>query len=317
MGWFLTRNTKSSGRKTTKSKRAKTQRQPWDPKRTLAGLKLLGIFVLSVAMVAGWWRVQRSLVQYVGRSQANTITPQQVEMAHIPSWMNPQVHQDLQILAAHQISSSPLNVTSLQSAYLALSQNAWVQKVHQVQRISADHVRVIATYRQPAAFIEQGDHCYLIDTQGVRLPGVYQTQQASLLPLAVLRGVGSSPCMEGQQWQGHAVQAGLSLIAELSNEPYRRQVEAIDVSGRDSRGRIHLAILTGQGGVVRWGLPPGQEQSIEPSAATKRSWLTQLVRENGQIDAGGKMVDLYRAALFVHLPPEREIGQKDGYTLYQ
>lgn len=317
MGWFLTRNTKTTGRKTSKTKRSKVQRQPWDPKRTLAGLKFLGIFVLSVAMVAGWWRVQKSLVSYVGQSQASVITPQQVQMVNIPSWMNPQVHVNLQILAANQINSSPLDVKSLHSAYLALSQNAWVQKVQRVERVSSQEVRVSAIYRQPAAFIEQGEHCYLIDTQGVRLPGVYQTQQASLLPLTVLRGVGTVPCLEGLQWPGQDVQAGLSLIAELSNEPYRRQMEAIDVSGRDSRGRIHLAILTGQGGVVRWGLPPGQEQSIEPAAATKRSWLTQLVRENGQIDAGGKMVDLYRAALFVHLPPGREIGQKDGYTLYQ
>lgn len=317
MGWFLTRKSKSTGRKASKTKRSSVKRKPWDPQRTLAGLKLLGVFVLSIAMVAGWWRVQNALVSYVGRSQASTISPQEVEMVNIPSWMNPQVHQDLQILAANQISASPLNVNSLQSAYLALSQNAWVQEVNQIQRVSADHVRIVATYRQPAAFIEQGDNCYLIDTKGIRLPGIYQTQQASQLPLTVLRGVGSRPCLQGQPWQGQDVQAGLSLIAELSVEPYRQQVEAIDVSGRDSRGRIHLAILTGQGGIVRWGLPPGHEQSIEPSAATKRSWLTQLVRENGQIDAGGKMVDLYRAALFVHLPPGREIGQKDGYTLYQ
>ena len=316
MGWFLTGKTKKTGRKTSKAKRTKTQRQPWDPQRTLTGVKYLGVFVLSVAMVAGWWRAERALVAHVGQTQAVAITPDDVEMVNIPTWMNAQVHNDLKTLAATQISSSPLNVNSLKSAYVALSQNAWVQSVEQIHRISAAQVRIEATYRQPAAFVEQGQSCYLIDTQGVRLPGVYQTQQASQLPLTVLRGVNSLPSIQGVQWQGHDVQAGLSLIAELSAEPYHRQIEAIDVSGRDSRGRIHLAILTGQGGVVRWGLPPGQEKSIEPSAATKRSWLSQLVRENGQIDAGGKMVDLYRAALFVHLPPGREIGQKDGYTLY-
>src|SRR5690606_32821381 len=174
-----------------------------------------------------------------------------------------------------------------------------------------------ATYRQPAAFVEQNGLCYLIDTQGVRLPGVYQLQQASQLPLPTLRGVVADASLEGQLWPGRDVQAGLKLIAELSGEPYRSQVEAIDVSARDSRGRIHMAILTGQGGVTRWGLTPGQEQSVEPSAATKRAWLAQLVRETGYIDAGGKQVDLYRAALFVHLPEGREIGQNTGYTVYQ
>ncbi len=317
MGWFLMGKGDAGRKSSTRSKRSHVDRKPWDPKRTLAGLKMLAVFGGSVLLVAGWWQAQRHLTQYIGTHPHHAARSVQVEMVDVPRWMNAQVHDDLQLLAARQVGRNPMNVSSLRAIHEALSQNAWVSRVDRVERVSADQVRINATYRQPAAFIEMGQDCYLIDDQGVRLPGVYRVQQASQLPLPILRGVDTAPALEGQKWAGQPVQAGLSLVRELSREPYGHQIEAIDVSGRDSRGRIHLAILTGRGGVVRWGLAPGQEQSVEPPASTKRAWLAQLVRENGSIDAGGKMVDLYRAAVFVHLPPGREIGQRDGYTYIQ
>jgi hypothetical protein len=317
MGWFLT-GKGNAGRKPSKAKRSTSvDRKPWDPRRTLIGLKFLSVFVASIVFVTCWWHAQRHLVNYLGSHPEHAARNLQVEMVNMPSWMNPQVHDDLRLLAARQVGRNPFNVHSLRSVHDALSQNAWVDRVERVERISADHVRVHATYRQPVAFIERGSECYLIDHQGIRLPGVYRIQQATQLPLPILRGVDSPVVLEGKAWTGPAVQAGLSLVRELAREPYSHQVETIDVSGRDSRGRIHLAIMTGRGGVVRWGLPPGQEQSVEPPASTKRAWLAQLVRENGSIDAGGKMVDLYRAAVFVHLPPGREIGQREGYTYRQ
>ena len=86
------------------------------------------------------------------------------------------------------------------------------------------------------------------------------------------------------------------------------------MSERDSQNRIRLVLKT-RTGMVRWGLPPGQEQPIESDASVKKQWLATVCKTyRGQVDAGGKIVDVYGAGVFVHASAESELDQQAGYT---
>ena len=96
-----------------------------------------------------------------------------------------------------------------------------------------------------------------------------------------------------------AARAGLRLAALIEGEPYADQVVAYDVSDRDALGRLRLRLLT-EAGMVRWGLPPGDERGLEPDSETKRRWLSSVDRRRGSIDAGGRIVDVNGAAVYVY-----------------
>ena len=67
--------------------------------------------------------------------------------------------------------------------------------------------------------------------------------------------------------------------------------------------------------MIRWGLPPGDEQTIEPDASVKKQWLANVYKTyRGSVDAGGKVVDVYGAAVFVHPNRDAEIDQQAGFT---
>jgi len=186
-------------------------------------------------------------------------------------------------------------------AALALAQDPWINRVRQVQRWADGRITVEADYRQPIALVATRDGYRLTDAIGVVLPGLYLEHQIDQLNLPVITGVLERTPATGQAWQSQDVAAGLSLVQTLADEPYADQIQRYDVSHRDARGRVRLVLHTATG-MVRWGLPPGLEQSIEPTAQVKRSWLRHVAQTRGTIDAGGKVVDVYGARIAVYQP---------------
>ena len=311
MGWFL--STRKNNKKTTRSRKKSTTSRQWNPQRTLKGFKFLGITAALVGIVVGWHYSQRFLTTYAATKHATTITAQHVDLADAPPWMGKMLRDDLRHLIAGQIDHNPLDTHNLERAAFVLGDSPWVSHVDRIQRTGHDQVKVYAQYRQPVATVQGTDGYHLVDDQGVRLPGLYLKHQLPQLGLPLVEGVSLQPARIGEVWPGEDLQAGLSLVNVLATQPYRDQVRTIDVAKRDTRGRILLVMHT-QTGMVRWGLPPGQEQSIEPAAAIKAKWLGDVDRQRGAIDAGGKIVDVYGPAIFVHQPANDGRPIRTGYT---
>jgi len=294
MGWFLTK----------KKKRAKPRRRagvdegrPWDPKRTLTGLKVLGVFALAIGLVIGWQYAQDYLLTYVQRHHQVPMTADSIELVDAPGWMSEDIREQVRRTVVKYIDPDPMDGQSLRHAAQALRGNPWVKRVDQVARRWGGRVLVEAEYRRPVAVVAGKDGYHLIDDQGVCLPGLYKQNQAKQLGLVQLTGVSSAPPAQvGEVWPGEDVQAGLALIRLLANEPYLDKVLAFDVSDRDSRGRLRLVLHTNDG-TVRWGLPPGQEHSIEPNAQVKLGWLRQLAQRDGSLSTGGQIIDIYGPAV--------------------
>lgn len=301
MGWFLTRDSKGrKGRGAKRTTRGKGGRaKPWDPQRTLLGLTVLGLLGLAVALGIGWRYGEDALERYVARTHASEVEANDVVLVDRPAWMAEAVREELAALVAEQVDANPLDTHSLRDAVDALARSPWVKQVRQVRRVQGGEVLVAANYREPVAIVEALDGYHLVDEEGVELPGLYMDYQVQDLGLPLIEGASAGPAGAGKIWPDMGVRAGVDLVELLATEPYAGQIEAVDVSQRDRRGRVRLMLRTA-GGLVRWGLPVGEERTIEPEAARKLDWLRQVAAQhNGRIDAGGKVVDVYGAAVQV------------------
>jgi len=297
MGWFSSK--KKRGRRAKQSRWPIASPTQWDPQRTLARLKVLGVISCVACCVVVWYYTERQLSAYAS-VHGYALTPQRrVELINAPSWMSKMLEMDLSQLVLDQAGGDPMDRHGLERAGAELAANPWVERVDRIWRLAHGRVMVLAQYREPMAVIQGANGYHLVDARGIRLPGLYLNHQLEQLDLPLIVGVTALPSAEGRVWPGGDLQAGLSLQAMLADEPYKDQIRSYDVSGRDTRGRVHLVLHT-DGGMVRWGLPPGHEQQIEPDAATKKSRLAWVNRQRGSIDAGGKVVDLFGAAVFVH-----------------
>jgi hypothetical protein len=294
MGWFL-----GSKKKRGKPRRRAglVEHKPWDPKRTLAGLKALGVFALAVGLVIGWRYSERYLLEYARQRQAAPVTADQVELVDAPAWMNQDIREQVRSVAAAHIDPDPMDGKSLRRAAEALRDDPWVREVIQVARRSGGRVLVSARYRMPVAVIQGRDGYHLVDIQGVCLPGLYTLPQVDRLGLVLVTGVSSAPpANAGEVWPGEDVRAGLALVRLLADEPYVDKIRSFDVGQRDERGRLRLVLHTADG-TVRWGLPPGQEHAIEPDAQVKLGWLRQLAQRDGALSTGGQIIDIYGPAV--------------------
>jgi hypothetical protein len=336
MGWLLLRKKKSAARSKGTSPAPATASKSiearWDPHRTLQGLKALALTCALVLAVWGWRAGDRALREHFAKHRATIIPPESIELMDAPSWMHATVERDLQRLVADQLRFDPLLTEGLNDAVEALKASAWVRHVDRVER-QPDRVRVWAVYRHPVAAIAEvtrrGTVYHWVDGRGVRLPVTANSLRELDPALPLVLGVQSVPAKVGGVWEGEDLQAGLALVRELQGQKLLKQVRALDVGARDGRGRVHLFLATdrrepvawgrlpGSGDVrkamreklrelsrtgVIWGLPPGQEQSVDLDADHKLIRLVSVQDRYDSIDARGKVVDISGGAAMVLQP---------------
>ena len=287
MGWFLSNGSGSKTKKKTRrgSKKAKAG---WDPQRTLMGLKVLGVAAGAVALVLGWTATERVLGRYATDHRAAAVDAGSVQLIDAPEWLEPAVRQRLQVLTAKPIGSDPLQRDGLLEAARSLKADPWIAEVNQVRRVPGGVVQVEADYRTPAAVVAGSRGYHLVDRQGVWLEDLEDREGSRWNRMPLITGLTPDALSAPRRrWAGESFDAALDLAETLATEPYADQVTAIDVSHRDLKGRLWLVLYT-DGPAIIWGLPPGQEQSIEPDAAVKLGALRDWAyAQGGRIDARG------------------------------
>ena len=294
MGWFLSRD---SG---TKKKRSSRGSQPagwdakWDPGRTLLGLKMLGGGAAAVLLVIGWNAGEASLMHYAAQVRGGVVSADQVELVGAPGWMDPKLHEQLQAQVADAVMDDPLNRRGLALSVELLQENPWVETVTQVRRRGEGHIRVEATYRMPAAVIAGRHGYHVVDRAGVLLEQNIDRAATRFSQLPLVTGVSAGPpAHPGDVWDGTDIDAALTLEETLRREPYADQITAYDVSHRDLNGRLWLVLYT-NGPAVVWGLAPGRELSVEPEAPVKLGALRDWAyTHNSRIDTGAQVVWVY------------------------
>lgn len=179
---------------------------------------------------------------------------------------------------------------------LAPAKTIWVRKVERVLVRPDGIVSVWCQFRRPTAWVRQGKSCYLVDEDGVRLPGQYDAVDCRDGALFVIDGVDLAPPAVGQPWRGADVAAGIRLARLLTGHPFSHQIADILVAnydGRRDRDRPYIELTTDrQGSRVWWGRPPDEEFGTEITATQKLTLLGTLYRRWGRIDLNRDYVSI-------------------------
>jgi len=291
VGWFLHKKSDKRRKRGQSPMSASGAMGGWDPQRTLAGLKILGIAAAVILTIVGYCWLEQSLMIYTSQTTTATVLAEQIRLIDAPQWLDQDVAQRLQRITAQRINDDPMDAESLRIAAKVLAAEPWIAGVRQVRRGSNGVVSIHADYRQPVALIEMGNAYGLVDRQGALL----KWDDPATWALPVITGISRSRlAMPGQRYSGEDITAALALAQTLGGEPYMDQVTSIDASGRDRMGRVQLVLYTDRSWVV-WGPSPGSERSWEPGAAKKLGLLREAARVS-TIDAAGRGFYLNRAA---------------------
>ncbi len=199
--------------------------------------------------------------------------------------------------------------------------NAWISNIVEVRReVAADKsrqtIQIFAQWRMPAAWVRVNDTLYLIDAQGMRLPGDYKLEDRGRSKLLVITGVElpvaggrAGVPLPGEPWAagkdgvlGGDLLAGMQLAGTLGRQAFAAQVAAIDVSNQGGRrdARAPWLVLdtiwqTAGGGpsVVQWGRPVGEESFYDVKAEVKIKNLNEIYQRFNRIDAGREYADIH------------------------
>lgn len=213
------------------------------------------------------------------------------------------------------------------TAQPSVRQNAWIKRIIGVRRIGGPTgsdtpvvsgggswagtsrltILITAEFRQPVAFVVQGNSYYLMDAERVLLPGVYSAQDRKAVPqMLVLRNVnGSLPEQPGQVWNppgdnGGGAGVGIQMAQLLAGKPFASQISSINLENLSGQVSPWIKLDTifplptdpTRMTEIYWGRTPGQELYYEVTAAAKIKALSGLCARFGRVDAGREYVDV-------------------------
>jgi len=217
--------------------------------------------------------------------------------------------------------------------------NAWIRKVTEVRRDQGKDkteqtIRISAEWRVPAAWIRvdapaasapatlpdgatlvtRPSAFYLVDTEGVRLPGEYHAADRTGAGLMTITGIempadgADAVPAPGQKWTpgkgtvlGDDLTAGMQLVDALRRQRFARQIDAIDMSNFKGKKDVQAAWIEletvwrkadGSPRTVEWGRPIGEEKYYEVQAPVKIQRLNNFYAQFNRIDAGRDYVDI-------------------------
>lgn len=298
MGWFLSNNQKTKKKK--KSKRGKSASASWDPKRTLLGVKFAGFAGGILGIALAWHFGTERLEAYVNENHAQPITAEDIRFSENPSHLAAAELNQLRGELASTIGDNPLNREGLVNAATILrDQHDLVRELRQVRRTPQGTIEIDLSFRIPAAIVQMRnpqtgeaspDGYHVIDELGYQMFGPKRLDELANPNLPRILGVSSDYRPKDNRgeyrWQGPEVDAALALLDVLKDTPAIDFVDSISVNLRDERDRISLVITT----LVRpnansaaipchivWGLPPGQERTIEPDIDRKLGALIEVL----------------------------------------
>ncbi|HVT82963.1 MAG TPA: hypothetical protein VHM90_20160 [Phycisphaerae bacterium] len=198
----------------------------------------------------------------------------------------------------------------------SIGYNAWIKRITEVRRDvardkSIQTIQIAAEWRTPVAWVRVNDGLYLIDAEGIRLPGDYRLEDRPQIKLLALTGVSfpKSPHAipaPGQIWSDSAalapdLRAGMQLVAALRRQPFAAQINEIDLSNHAGRvnprtpwivfNTIYPAAAGGPTH-VEWGRPIGEEKYYEVQSSVKIKTLNELFTQFGRIDSARDYVDI-------------------------
>ena len=235
-----------------------------------------------------------------------------VRWADVPTWLsrpdNQHIFDDLMARAGLSADDSVADRDLTRRVGEALSDPhvGWIKRLDRVIAKPPDLLIVYCEFRKPAAWVIQGEHAYLVDAEGVRLPGTYAHAGSVASGLLELRGLREPPPECGRVWPGADATAALAVARLVDNRPFSAQITAVDVdnfNARVTKLRPHIELWTDRPDArIWWGRAPGAEDATEIRADQKVSLLTSIYQYWGRVDMGRANIDITTWSNKVALP---------------
>lgn len=250
------------------------------------GVLLVVLSSLTVAVVGA-----SRLDDYVTRQVRDRAESARLVFADLPDGLRSLSLEELSASVDDVLDHDWTDDTMCRDIASRVATVGWVSRVDHVRRRGDAVFEVYAEYRLPFALVRQANRFFLVDRDGVRLPGTYDHSPK----WRIISGVAVQPPEPGARWPGDDLQAALRIIDLLHLEPFESQVRGVLVHNFDGRidaRRTHVELVTDHpGGGVHWGSAPGWEIE-ENTVAAKLAILRENHRRTGRIDAGHAVIDI-------------------------
>lgn len=250
-----------------------------------------GTALLAASILVGWSVATARVDAYVHGLVQSRFDPE-VDFVDLPQQLEGLASVDLITRATAAIEGADWTSNHIcREVAEGLQSLGWIAGVNHVRRTSDARFEVSCRYRLPTAMVQMDGEFYLVDDDGVRLPGEYLYNAA--WPL--VQGAAASPPQPGMLWPGQDVHAGLSVLQSLRSEPFSRQITAVLVGNHDGRSdplAEHIELATDRaGGRIRWGSAPGRELE-ENTVAQKIAIMRENYRRTGRADAKHPIISI-------------------------
>ena len=275
------------------AKRSKAQRWALLDIARIRAVRRAGLVVAGLtALVAGTAYGVHALDGHVDRILLQRAAPpSRLQLPGVPVLLRGLADADVKELVEPLLGRSWTQPDLCRRIAQAVRQSGWVKTLHHVRRLSDGSFQIFCDYRRPVAIVAGDDGYVLVDSDRVRLPGVYAYHHS----WKVIEGVQALPPRAGMTWVGDDLRAGIALVQELVDEPFAKQVTAVLVhnfKGRIDPYRCHIELATDRaGGRIRWGSAPGRELE-ENSISQKMAILRANFSTTGRLDAHHAIIDI-------------------------
>ena len=227
----------------------------------------------------------------------------QLRLADGPDWMTPAMLADLDVTDRLPERFSLLDADVAEQIARAYADCVWVERVDRVRmrdpRVAPRQKLVVElSFRRPSAFVHRPDGFYLVDANGVRLPGVYPEPRLGERAYLVVSGVRSVPPAPGRVWPSESLQAAVRVVETVAPRREAFRLTTVDVSnfaGRHDPTETEIALYTANHTHIKWGKAPTPEAAMlrEKTLAEKLAYLDFVyTRLGGRIDGVLSYVDV-------------------------
>jgi hypothetical protein len=208
-----------------------------------------------------------------------------VSMTDAPDWLPPSVKNQLEEIPSLKEGVSILEPDLLSQMKANYMRSGWVKEVESVRKSFPDTVKCRLQLRRPCGAVLSRSYYYLVDFEGVRLPGAYQKWPSGGFDGPMITGTRGPVPSVGKTWRDESLHAAVAVLKELSASGVGKklQIKSIDVSnlgGKVNRGESDIVLRTVEGTEIWWGRRPGSKQMGERPAAAKVAELNEIVQED-------------------------------------